>query len=131
MDFCDSNVYTLPTIDFVGGETQKIVIHTYSPDGEEPYNVSGYSANFSVVSAMNKSGTPVITKAMDVSQAGEGEGNVLSVCLEPSETVSMSGKYIYQITIMDCDGGVEIPKQGIMMVTGNINKKFITQNIQL
>ena len=37
----------------------------------------------------------------------------------------MSGKYIYQITIKDISGDVEVPKQGIFLVVNNINKGFI------
>lgn len=48
--------------------------------------------------------------------------NVLTVTLSPTETVDLSGKYIYQIIIRDIDGDVEIPKQGILYITNNINK---------
>lgn len=50
-----------------------------------------------------------------------------TVTLSPIETVDLSGKYIYQIIIRDIDGDVEIPKQGILYITNNINKNFIRQ----
>jgi len=53
--------------------------------------------------------------------------NVLTVTLTPTETVELFGKYIYQIIIRDIEGDVEIPKQGILYVTNNINKNFIKQ----
>ena len=52
--------------------------------------------------------------------------NVLTVTLKPKETVGLCGKYIYQIQIQDIDGDVEIPKQGILYITNNINRGFIT-----
>lgn len=45
--------------------------------------------------------------------------------LEPSDTYELYGKFIYQISIRDVDGNVEIPQQGLMYVTNNINKSFI------
>ena len=53
--------------------------------------------------------------------------NVLRVTLTPSETVDLFGKYIYQISIRDIGGDVEIPKQGVLYITNNINKGFIKQ----
>ena len=49
----------------------------------------------------------------------------MTVTIDPKETVGMSGKYIYQITIKDISGDVEVPKQGIFLVVNNINKGFI------
>lgn len=71
-------------------------------------------------------GTPILTKPMEGAFNDEGTiNNVLTVTLEPSETVGLNGKYIYQIQIRDIDGDVEIPKQGILYITNNINKGFI------
>ena len=53
--------------------------------------------------------------------------NVLGVTLDPLDTVDLCGKYIYQITIKDINGNIEIPKQGILFITNNINKSFIRQ----
>ena len=51
--------------------------------------------------------------------------NILTVTLESSESVNLFGKYIYQITIQDRAGEVEIPSQGIMYITNNIDKGII------
>lgn len=48
-----------------------------------------------------------------------------TVHLEPQETLDLSGKYIYQISIRNDEGDVEIPKQGILLITNNINKSFM------
>lgn len=47
--------------------------------------------------------------------------------VDPLDTVDLCGKYIYQITIKDINGNIEIPKQGILFITNNINKSFIRQ----
>ena len=122
------NPYTLPEICFVGGETQDLAFHIYFYIGNRPYSLSGRTANFSIVSFRNKTGTPILTKEMDVRFDNTGAvNNVLTVTLAPTETVDLSGKYIYEIQIKDIDGDVEIPKQGILYITNNINKSFIRQ----
>lgn len=50
--------------------------------------------------------------------------NVLRVVLLPEETVDLVGKFIYQITIQDISGEIEIPDQGIIRIANNINKSF-------
>lgn len=124
----DYTPYTLPTIDFVGGETQDLAFNIYFYANKRPYSLSGCTANFSIVSFRNRIGTPILTKEMGVAFNTEGTiNNVLTVTLSPEETVDLFGKYIYEIQMRDIDGDVEIPKQGILYVTNNINKGFIRQ----
>ena len=99
----------------------------YSPVSNQPFNVYGCAGNFAIVSFTNKMGAPILSKDMGVATDKEGTENVLVVKLLPHETVDLYGKYIYQITLRDVDGIVEIPKQGILYVTNNINKNFIAQ----
>lgn len=121
-----SEVYSLPTIDFVGGATQDLAFHVYFHAGLKPFDLFGCHANFSIISYIDRSGTPIITKKMGVLySAKDSVDNILSVKLTPEETVSLSGKYIYQITIQDSNGTVEIPKHGIFLIYNNINKDFI------
>lgn len=123
---CVETPYTLPRIDFVGGETQNLMFHVYFHRNRRPFSMTGCTANFSIVSFMNKMGTPILSKSMNAIFNDEGTiENVLTVTLEPQETVNLYGKYIYQIQIKDIDGVVEIPKQGLLYITNNINKGFI------
>ena len=193
---CDYSPYTLPTIDFVGGETQDLAFHVYFYKDKKPFSLTGCECNFSIVSFTNKMGTPIVSESMsvitgddsgayfsreeteaiesvnaaassdytvslqtalklaktyygvtenaEVTPAGEvlldkdivdsflgsvsaQYSNVLTVSLPPSKTVDLFGKYIYQIIIRDIEGDVEIPKQGILYITNNINKNFIKQ----
>lgn len=122
----DMSPYTLPTIDFVGGETQDLLFHAYFYQNKKPFGLMGSTSNFSIVDFMNKKGTTILSKPMDVLENADGSSfNILYVKLEPLETYELSGKYIYQITIKDVNGNVEIPKQGLMYITNNINKGFI------
>lgn len=123
---CAINPYTLPRIEFVGGETQELMFHVYFHSGGHPVSLTECTANFSIVSFTNKMGAPILSKKMDTGFNVEGTAeNVLTVTLEPKETVGLYGKYIYQIQIQDIDGAVEIPKQGLLYITNNINKGFI------
>ena len=118
------NLYTLPAIYFVGGETQQLSFHIYSHMNKRPFSLSGCKAQISIAEIKNKFGEPVVVKEMSA-VSENGTDNVLTVTLEADETVDLQGKYIYQIQIMDVDGTVEIPNQGVMYITNNINKSFL------
>lgn len=122
---CDYSPYALPTIDFVGGETQDLAFNVYFYKERKPFSLTGCDCNFSIVSFTNKTGTPILSKPMTAMYNDEGSANnVLTVTLKSSDTVDLCGKYIYQIIIKDINGDTEIPKQGILYITNNINKSF-------
>lgn len=122
----DYNPYTLPTVDFVGGETETLVFNVYSHTGHKAMTLTGDDCKFSIVSFGNKMGEPICTKEMEIHVGSDGvTDNVLSVTLVPSDTRDLYGKYIYQLTIHDKNGAIEIPKQGILYITNNIDKALI------
>lgn len=122
------NPYTLPAMNFVGGSTQDLAFYCYFHSRKRPHDLSTCSANFSIINFINKTGAPFIDKEMEVGSDNTVDGNVnnvLRVTLEPSDTVDLpAGKYIYQISIRDESGDVEIPSQGIIHIVNNINKDF-------
>lgn len=119
-----AKVYNLPEITFIGGETHDLRFHLYTDTGKV-FGAFGANATFSVVYSVNRTGTPVLSKKMDVIADDNGEYSVLTVTLLPTETVGLYGKYIYQITIQDVSGEIEIPSQGILGITNNIDKQLI------
>ena len=123
------NPYTLPSMDFVGGSTQDLVFHCYHYLNKKAQDLSSCTANFSIINFVNKNGDPFVSKQMDTGAAPDVDGevsNVLRVALAPLDTVNLpAGKYIYQITIKDISGDVEIPNQGIIHIINNINKAFV------
>ena len=126
MNACDYNPYELPTITFVGGETRDLAFHIYHYIGKRPYSLSECECTFSLVNFTTKGGKPILSKEMTVIYDETGTiDNVLTVTLESLESVNLFGKYIYQITIQDRDGEVEIPSQGIMYINNNIDKGII------
>ena len=122
------NPYTLPVISFVGGSTQELLFHTFYYENNERFDLTYCEANFAIVNYVNKYGMPVLTKKMDIyldEDTTDQAPNTLRVVLNPSDTVALNGKYVYQISIRDKSGRVEIPNQGIMLITNNIDKSYI------
>ena len=70
----------------------------------------------------------MVSKQMTIRAESDDEGaiqNILTVTLTPSDTVKLAGKYVYQITIKDVSGEVDIPNQGTIHIVNNINKSFV------
>ena len=109
---CGEN--TLPTISFIGGEKQDFSISMFL-NNTESYDLSDCTAYFSLAEWINKANT-VISKTMYVSK------NNLSIILESNETIDLSGKYIYQITIKKDTNTLPILCQGVVYITKNIDK---------
>lgn len=127
---CDYNPYTLPTIDFVGGSTQDFVFHSFFLADKRPYDLSGCTAKFSIVNYTNQNGSPILSEPMEIA-SGDSYGdvavsNLLKITLPPNKTCELHGKYIYQITIKESESQVDIPNQGILYITNNIDKGYIT-----
>lgn len=105
---------SLPSIEFVGGETQTLTFNVYSGSIDNPSNLS--EAVFSIIPSTNKFGTRTLSKKMTVSR------NAISVELTSADTINLSGKYLYQIAIKDTAGAIEIPDQGVLYIKNNIDK---------
>lgn len=126
MQACDYSPYILPTIDFIAGESQDLLFHTYFHTGRRPFDLTGCSCSFAVVNFLNRTGSPILSKSMSIGlDPSTDVYSQATVHLEPQETLDLSGKYIYQISIRNDEGDVEIPKQGILLITNNINKSFM------
>ena len=63
---CEYSPYTLPTIDFVGGESQRLAFHTYFYKTGAPFSLSSCAADFSIASFTNRSETPVLSRLMEM-----------------------------------------------------------------
>lgn len=116
--------YSLPEWDFVGGETQKRTLTLQKENGRK-YDLPGASAHLAVVDFVNSNSTPKISKDLSITSDGSGSYCEIIITLSPSDTVNLSGKHIYQITIKDASGNVSIPQKGIMHIANNIDKSFI------
>lgn len=125
-----TNVYTLPEISFVGGETQTISFYLKNQNGE-PFDAAGSVSDFSFCNYSNKDGTPLKSYTPTLMAEGEhGVPCILSVTINGTDTANLSGKFVYQITIRDLEGKTEIPNQGIMNIARNIHQNFIQGSAQ-
>ena len=120
------DIYTLPEVVFVSGQSNTLRWRLYT-QAKVPFNADGCTGNFAVVDYSDKTGETLISKALTFSVGDDETGvkNVASVDLEPKDTLGMRGKYIYQITIRDIDGEAEIPNQGFLLISHNINESFL------
>lgn len=117
-------IYNLPRINFVGGETQTFMFNLRTKEGNS-FNANECEAEFALISYSGKNRDPVLTKDANIVSDDYGLDSVASVSLNPSETVNLHGKYIYQLTIRDKDGNIEIPGQGFVDIIRNIHPGFI------
>ena len=116
--------YTLPPMSFVGGESQKIRFNLKTESGN-PFPASGCTAFLAILQYNNKGGTPVITKEIEFQSNADDILCAGIVELLPGDTVSLCGRYIYQITLLSSDGTIEIPGQGLMDIIENIHRSVI------
>lgn len=120
------DIYTLPEVVFVSGQSNTLRWRLFTV-AKQPFNADGCTGNFAVVDYSDQTGDPLISKPLDfvVGDDETGVKNIAVVDLEPDDTLGLYGKYIYQITIKDVDGEVEIPNQGFLQITHNINESFL------
>lgn len=120
-----NDIYTMPEISFVSGQSMTIHWRLYTAS-REPFNAYKCTGNFSVVDYSDQTGEPLISKPLAFSVGAENNvKNLAYVDLAPNDTIGLYGKYIYQITIKDVKGMVEIPNQGFLYVAHNINESFL------
>jgi hypothetical protein len=117
--------YNLPDESFVGGESRDFIFHLLTAGGV-PFDANGCDVDFAVINYANKNGAPLVTKSADMRMGTEGVVNVAVVSLFPEDTVNLYGRYVYQLSIRDSFGELEIPGQGILNITRNINQAFVT-----
>ena len=60
-------MYSLPEIRFVGGSSEDLQFNMYSDEEKQnPFNLFGGEANFSIVNFINKNSTPLVSKRMEI-----------------------------------------------------------------
>ena len=115
--------FTLPEWNFVGGETQTRIFKLYEPNEIYVMNLQGSSSEVSVTDFVNPEGNASFIKPAVISEDESGKACYVTVSFTPNDTISMNGKYIYQITIRDIKGNVAAPR-GVMRISQNIDQAF-------
>ena len=119
-----AEIYTLPEVYLVGGAT-KLLRFNLKDANLNAFDASGCSANFAVVNYNAKERTPIFSVTPTFLDDESGITSVMLVELESIMTKTLDGMFIYQITIIDPDGRIGIPNQGILHITRNINQDYI------
>ncbi len=120
-----NNVYSLPKINFVGGESQSLYFHLYTKDGGV-FDANGCEASLSIINFQHSTGDPTFVKNVAILENENGVRNIALVNLLPNDTVNLFGRYVYQLSIRDPDGDIELHK-GQFDITNNTCKSFVTQ----
>lgn len=117
--------FPLPPLYLMAGQTVTFNWVLYDKD-KEPVDALEFSGNFSVVSDTDRLADPILSKSITFALDDDsGDYNIATVDLDPEETVSWYGRYLYQLTFINGDGEVEIPGQGTIDVVRNINQSVI------
>lgn len=116
-------IYTLPTLSFVGGATQEMRFRLKDKYGNI-IDASGCSAEFAVCDYRYKNGTYLFRENVEFIQDEHKVQSILRVVINANNTRDKYGKYVYQITINDGTGRYCIPNQGILNITKNIDQSY-------
>lgn len=119
------DIYTLPEISMVGGQSETIRWRLYDKNGD-PYSGGDIQARFALTDFSDQSSDEaVLTKDITFIAGDEGVNNVAQVNLDYSDTANLYGKYVYQLTIKDGIREAHIPGQGIIFIAHNIDQAFL------
>ena len=121
----EQNIQTLPDIEMYGGDTAPWQFYLAHDNGTyyDIGTVSGYSASLNIIAyymstGVNMTGTPVLTKTGTIKTV-DGIA-AAEFTLSDSDTISMAGKYIYQVEVTY--GSEKRVAQGNLYIHANITQ---------
>ncbi len=117
------SIYNLPEISFIGGESEKFAFNLHTITGRD-FDATDCEAGFAIINYINKNGEAILKKDATIEEGESGYNSVVVVELEQADTISLHGRYIYQLTLTNAEGKTEIPGQGIIDITRNIHPEF-------
>lgn len=115
---CVYNQYTLPQFDFIGGTTQKYTIPVSSVANISDSEAKSYRAAFAIVNYVNRDCAPIISKEATLDTTGK----FITISLSPNETLNLTGKFVYQVSLRSENSNSEYHGQGLLIVARNIDR---------
>lgn len=112
----------LPTLSFDGGETKLFQVGLYT-NRDRRVCLSDAKAKLALVDFVNRSGIPLLHKDCTII---DSDDPCVSFTLEPNDTKDLSGKYIYQLTVRDLAGNIEIFR-GFLLIRENADRTTIEE----
>lgn len=123
-----NTIYNLPDINLYGGESETLYFDLRTPSGNI-FDARNCTASFALTHYANKNGQPLLVKTTgecDITEDSDGIKSVVRVILNAQDTLKLCGRYVYQLSLYDeSEKKYDIPGQGILNVTRNINTAFI------
>lgn len=116
-------IYTLPTVSFVGGSTQEMRFRLKDRVGNI-IDATGFTGNFAVCDYRFKESTYLFRENLEFINDENGVKSILRIVVNADNTRNMYGKFVYQITLKDAGGKYGIPNQGIFNITKNIDQTY-------
>lgn len=116
MDGCLNAPFELPEISFVAGDYQHLSFDVFVGDGKITPDLSSYSAELCITDFYSAGNTIVLQKELQINTA---EASII-LELSESETLYLSGCYIYQISVRSPTDNIRCEtKQGKMNIFKN------------
>ena len=108
--------FDLQNEEMTGGTSKRLRLTLYTA-ARQPFNAADCEAVFHLTDLQNIASAPLLEKTCTLDTA-VAAGNVVTVHLKPEDTMSLSGKFIYQVTLTDRDGEADV-LQGLLTIRPN------------
>lgn len=120
-------LYNLPSFSFVGGSSETISINLYDGNNQ-PFPVDlDTTVTFVMSSFLDDMANPILTltsggrNAQVTIERGDGQlRNRISIKLKLENTITLHGRYIYQISLTDAYNNMEVLGQGGILILRNL-----------
>lgn len=113
-----------PTIYEVGGGDITIDFDLKNYHNGSAYNAENCTAQLAISDYLYRT-TPLLKYEAAIKADLNGVLSVASFVIPASDSVKLSGAYIYQVSIKDASGNFESPMQGKMVICPGINADFV------
>lgn len=116
--------YKLCDLSFIGGESQELNLKLFNSDNRQ-IDASNVISEFALSPYGHSIENPIFTtNGIVISSESSSFTPYLRIILKPEDTVYFSGKYIYQISLKDIFGNVEL-YHGLLTIENNNSKDFV------
>ena len=113
---------SLPEYHMTAGESKRLTIPIYN-SAKKPIDAAGMTARLAISSFTDPDMSPFVIRQCQVASGEDGPA-VLFVELVPEDTISLSGKYIYQITGRDSAGDLGVMR-GFLRIWPNSDRDAV------
>ncbi len=100
----------------VAGECGPITFHMVDEESKDPFDISGYNAEFTAVDCVNQDVVQISKRPSEITVIDD----LIIVRLDANDTNRLlPGKYLYQLEIWSDDAGPEVISEGSIFIRRN------------